>query len=189
VLTLSLPAAEGAEERFLGAACAGAAARCVGAIPRAGLEVAIRGEVFAMGRAAVDASLERALFAFDRLEGRAGCVRPGAAPATASPAPPEWIELPFDDARVSAPHSHAAGTSVSARTGFLRTRRPELDRARCHHCHWICSTFCPDGVIAADADGTPAIDFEHCKGCLVCVAVCPHHALDVVPERGGEVAA
>jgi pyruvate ferredoxin oxidoreductase gamma subunit len=189
VLTLSVPAAEPAEERFLGATCAGAAARCVGAIPRAGLEAAIREEVSAMGPAAVEASLERALFAFDRLEGWAGRVRPGASLTTASPAPPEWIELPFDDACVSAPHIHAGGTSVAARTGIWRTRRPELDRARCRHCHWICSTFCPDGVIAADSEGAPEIDFDHCKGCLVCVAVCPHHALEVVPERGGEVAA
>jgi pyruvate ferredoxin oxidoreductase gamma subunit len=34
-----------------------------------------------------------------------------------------------------------------------------------------------------DAAGAPAVDLEHCKGCLVCVAVCPHHAITAVSER------
>ena len=58
-----------------------------------------------------------------------------------------------------------------------------------HRCSWGCSTFCPDGALLVGDEGAPYIDYDHCKGCLVCVAVCPHHALVVVPERGGEVAA
>jgi Pyruvate/2-oxoacid:ferredoxin oxidoreductase delta subunit len=27
----------------------------------------------------------------------------------------------------------------------------------------------------------PRIDLDHCKGCLVCVAVCPPHAIRAVP--------
>ncbi len=73
-------------------------------------------------------------------------------------------------------------------TTIWRTRRPELDRGRCHHCHWICSTFCPDGVIAADAEGAPIIDYDHCKGCLVCVAQCPAHAIEALPEYAVEEA-
>jgi pyruvate ferredoxin oxidoreductase gamma subunit len=189
VLTLSALAAERTEERLLGAVCAGAAARCVGAIPRASLAAAIAEEVSPMGAAAVAATLERALSAFDRLASWSGCVAEGDERMPARGARPDWIELPFEDARVSAPHIHASGTSVEVRTGVWRTLRPELDSERCRHCHWICSTFCPDGVIAVDDAGAPKIDYEHCKGCLVCVAVCPHHALEVVPERGGEVAA
>jgi pyruvate ferredoxin oxidoreductase gamma subunit len=62
--------------------------------------------------------------------------------------------------------------------------RPVIDYARCHRCTWICSTFCPDGAIGVNAEGFPAIDYDHCKGCLVCVAVCPHHAIAGIPERG-----
>jgi pyruvate ferredoxin oxidoreductase gamma subunit len=61
--------------------------------------------------------------------------------------------------------------------------RPVIDHDRCHRCTWVCSTFCPDAAIGVDDQGRPAIDYDHCKGCLVCVAVCPHHAILAVPER------
>ena len=67
-------------------------------------------------------------------------------------------------------------------TGLWRTQRPVIDDALCHRCAWICSTFCPDGAISIAADGRPAIDYDHCKGCLVCAAVCPPHAIRAVPE-------
>jgi pyruvate ferredoxin oxidoreductase gamma subunit len=38
-------------------------------------------------------------------------------------------------------------------------------------------------------EDTPRIDYAHCKGCLVCVAQCPPHAIDVRPEAAlGEAA-
>jgi pyruvate ferredoxin oxidoreductase gamma subunit len=60
--------------------------------------------------------------------------------------------------------------------------RPVVDRERCHRCTWICGTFCPDGAIAPGDRGFPEVDLDHCKGCLVCVAVCPSHAILAVPE-------
>ena len=54
---------------------------------------------------------------------------------------------------------------------------------RCHRCSWICSTACPDGVVLVDAEGAPDIDYEHCKGCLVCLAQCPPHAIAALPEE------
>jgi pyruvate ferredoxin oxidoreductase gamma subunit len=47
----------------------------------------------------------------------------------------------------------------------------------------VCTTFCPDGALGVDPTGAPRIDYDHCKGCLVCVAVCPPHAIRAVPER------
>ena len=41
----------------------------------------------------------------------------------------------------------------------------------------------PISPIEVDADHTPRIDYDHCKGCMVCVAVCPPHAIHAVPER------
>jgi pyruvate ferredoxin oxidoreductase gamma subunit len=47
---------------------------------------------------------------------------------------------------------------------------------------WVCGTLCPDGAISADAEGRPRIDYDHCKGCLICAAVCPPHAIEALPE-------
>ena len=96
-----------------------------------------------------------------------------------------WLNgaiVPLEDARVSAPAIHAAATSLEVRTGLWRTVRPVLDHALCHRCTWICGTFCPDSAITPNGEGYPGIDYEHCKGCMICVAKCPHHAMEAVPE-------
>ena len=77
---------------------------------------------------------------------------------------------------------HAAATSVEVKTGLWRTMRPVIELERCNRCHWVCGTLCPDGAIEVDAEGAPRIDYDHCKGCLVCVAVCPRHAIGSIPE-------
>jgi pyruvate ferredoxin oxidoreductase gamma subunit len=69
--------------------------------------------------------------------------------------------------------------------------RPVVDYERCNRCWWVCSTFCPDGAIRVDEENYPQIDYDHCKGCLICVAQCPPHAITAVAEHtaaaGGEV--
>ncbi|MDD5453095.1 MAG: 4Fe-4S binding protein, partial [Candidatus Bipolaricaulis sp.] len=32
------------------------------------------------------------------------------------------------------------------------------------------------------------IDYDHCKGCGLCAAICPKDALEMVPEREGTCA-
>jgi len=182
VLTLPLAAEERAEPRLVGAACAAAAARLVGAIGRPALEGAVRAELAELGEALVAENLEQALAAWDAFAEQAGLVREGPDAAAAVGERPDWIELPFEAADVSAPDIHGAATSVQVRTGLWRTMRPVIDHERCNRCTWVCSTFCPDGAIAVDAEGRPQIDYDHCKGCLVCVAVCPPHAIRAVPE-------
>jgi pyruvate ferredoxin oxidoreductase gamma subunit len=59
-----------------------------------------------------------------------------------------------------------------------------IDYDRCSRCWWVCSSLCPDGAIRVD-EGRPAIDYDHCKGCMVCVAVCPPHAIEARPEHAG----
>jgi pyruvate ferredoxin oxidoreductase gamma subunit len=46
----------------------------------------------------------------------------------------------------------------------------------------VCSEFCPDSAIKVNAENYPEIDYEHCKGCLICVAQCPSHAITPIPE-------
>ena len=186
-LVLTLPAAVELEDplqlRFIGAACAGAAARLVGVITRNSLAEAIRDELAPLGAAVIDRNLEAALEAYGLMESHAGCVAQGTDRPADTYEKPQWIDLQFEDARVSAPAIHAAATSDQVETGLWRTVRPVIDYPHCKRCAWICSTLCPDGVINLNAAGYPEIDYAHCKGCLICMANCPSHAIRAIPEH------
>jgi pyruvate ferredoxin oxidoreductase gamma subunit len=169
--------------RTAGAACAGAAARLLGVISRAALERAVSDEVAELGAEAVAASLAATTATFEAMAPHAHCVREGAPPDIARLTAPDWIDLPLEPPDLAAPDVFAAATSVAVRTGLWRTLRPVIDHSLCHRCTWVCVTACPDAAIERSADGRPAIDYDHCKGCLVCVAVCPPHAIHAVPER------
>lgn len=186
-LVLTLPAAVELEDplqlRFIGAACAGAAARLVGVITRNSLAEAIRDELAPLGAAVIDRNLEAALEAYGLMESHAGCVAQGTDRPADTYEKPKWIDLQFEDAEVSAPAIHAAATSDKVETGLWRTVRPVIDYRHCKRCAWICSTLCPDGVINLNAEGYPEIDYAHCKGCLICMANCPSHAIRAIPEH------
>jgi pyruvate ferredoxin oxidoreductase gamma subunit len=181
LLTLVPGSGGRAEMRFIGAICAGAAACLLGVIPRAMLEAAVREELAAQGQEMVQRNLVHALDAFDHMAAHAGCVREGGVHGMEGAVVPDWIELPVDATDVAAAAIHAAGTSVEVRTGVWRSVRPVVDYARCQHCWWVCSEFCPDSAIRV-VDGRPVIDYDHCKGCMICVAQCPPHAIAAVPE-------
>ncbi len=59
--------------------------------------------------------------------------------------------------------------------------RPIIVYEHCNKCWWVCSTFCPDSAIEVK-NKTPIIDYDHCKGCMVCVGICPPQAIEVIPE-------
>ncbi len=172
--------------RFLGATCAGAAARLAGPVARDCLEASIHMEAGPLGAAALAENLSRALAAYDAMASHAGCVQPATATSADDYIAPRWVDLPFEQASVSAPAIHGTLTSALSKTGLWRTLRPVIDYARCKRCWWVCSTFCPDGAIQVDSAGQPGIDYEHCKGCMVCVAQCPPHAIEAVTERGSQ---
>lgn len=184
---LVLPAWEEAEDRaelpFIGAACAGASARLVGVLSRECLERAICEELAELPKAVIERNLTVAAQAYERMADQEGIVTEGSEISAAGYQTPEWIEPPFEDARVSAPAIHAGLTSVEVRTGLWRTLRPEIEYERCNHCWWVCSTFCPDSAISVSEQGAPVIDYDHCKGCMICVAKCPPHAIVAIPEH------
>jgi pyruvate ferredoxin oxidoreductase gamma subunit len=185
VLTLPVAVAKDTSEvRFIGAVCAGAAARLVGTVSRSSLEQAIKNELAHLGEAVVAKNLAKALEPYDLMAPYEGCVAPGAGIPADDFLKPDWVDLPFDVARVSAPAVFAPATSGRVRTGLWRTVRPVVDHGKCSRC-WLCSTFCPEGAITVDADGYPAVDYDHCKGCLICMAQCPSHAIRQVAERDG----
>jgi pyruvate ferredoxin oxidoreductase gamma subunit len=182
VFTLPAEAEDRAELRFIGATCTGAAARLLGKISRDALQQAIKQELAELGDAIIDKNIARALDAFDHMHEHEGCIQTGTEADATDYSKPAWIDLPFEDASVSAPDIHAAANSVEVRTGLWRTLRPVIDYERCNKCWWVCSTFCPDGAIKVNGQ-TPEIDYNHCKGCMVCVAQCPPHAIEAVPEQ------
>jgi pyruvate ferredoxin oxidoreductase gamma subunit len=184
----TLPAEEAEDVlqlRYIGSACAGAAARLVGVISRASLEQAIRSELAHLGEAVMARNLTKALDPYELMAPHAGCVAPGQAISAVDYTEPDWVDFPFEEASVSAPAVFARATSEKVKTGLWRTMRPVIDHSKCSRC-WLCSTYCPEGGITVDEEGFPQIDYDHCKGCLICMAQCPSHAIRAVPEHGGK---
>jgi len=184
---VALPLTADVEDRadlpYIGATCAGAAAQLVGVITRDSLSRAIEEELSALGKAVVDKNLEMALQAYDAMAKHAGVVTQGKEISAGDYVSPDWVDFPFEQASVSAPVIHGALTSVEVKTGLWRTLRPVIDYERCNHCWWVCSTFCPDSAINVLEGGKPEIDYDHCKGCMICVAHCPPHAIEAIPEQ------
>ena len=122
------------------------------------------------------------------MEAHAGSVTEGKAHSAGDYARPDWVGMTVEDVDRAAPSIHASATSVEVKTGLWRTLRPVIDYERCSRCWWVCSTFCPDSAIAVDSDGRPDIDYDHSKGCLICVAKCPPHAIEAIPEHVAQAA-
>jgi pyruvate ferredoxin oxidoreductase gamma subunit len=180
-----VPAAPDArgEAGVVGMACTGAAGRLIGVVSRERLGAAIGEEIGRFGAAATARDLAAALAAFDAMQASVGLVREGAEIGATGYVPPQWIDLTVETADVAAPSIHAAATSELANTGTWRMLRPVIEYGLCKRCSWVCSTLCPDSAIDVAPDRTPAIDYDHCKGCMICVTVCPPHAIHAVPER------
>ncbi len=168
---------------LVAAACAGAAARLTGVIPGEALRRAVAEELASLSEAVREHNLELALSAYHHLAEWSGVVQEGALPAPGRLAPPHWVRLEPADVRRAVAAIFQAATTLRVPTGLWRTERPLIDLALCKRCWWVCGTFCPDGVIGVGAGGAPEIDYEHCKGCLICLAQCPSHAITALPER------
>lgn len=169
------------DEIILSALCAGASARLLGIISKKNLKQAIDLEIGDMGKEILEENLFSALLAFDELKDYAGNVKESGFISFKGYKKPKWIEMPFEDARLSAPLIHAPATSMLMKTGAWRRLRPEIDMDICTKCG-LCDLFCPDGCITLDQEGYPSIDYNYCKGCLICYHQCPVHAIKAVPE-------
>ena len=79
------------------------------------------------------------------------------------------------------------GNAVEYITGGWRAERPVWDADACKNC-LLCWVMCPDSSILV-ADGTmTGIDYDHCKGCGVCVNECKFGALSLVLEADAKEA-
>ena len=177
-------AADLAGHHHVGSVLAGAAARLLG-LKKESITDAISRELVDHGQAVVSENMEQALAAFDALGGEHACSvrqQPGGTKA----GDPGWVKLTREDTDRSAPTIHAGATSVQVKTGLWRTLRPVVDKDLCKRCNWVCGSFCPDSAISVDDAGYPVIDYDHCKGCLICLAQCPPHAIYAEAEAEAE---
>lgn len=184
---LILPVTQEVEDRaelpFVGSACVGAAARLIGVITEENLVEAVSDEISSLGADLIKQNIDQAIQAYELMAKHEGLVKESTSKTPLDYEKPEWINMPFENASISAPTIHAAATSVEVRTGLWRTLRPVINYDRCKHCWWVCSTICPDSAITVNEQSEPVIDYDHCKGCMICVARCAPHAIETIPEN------
>lgn len=78
---------------------------------------------------------------------------------------PGWKSLPDGDVL-------EAGTADKFKTGDWRSEKPIWVRENCIQC-MICWVACPDASIIVEDGKMTGIDYDHCKGCGICVHECP----------------
>lgn len=183
---LILPPFESSEDilqaSMAGTVCASAAASLLGVISLETLAQAIHQELSALDSAVVEQNILAAQGAYQIMAKRTGIVKEKAMLSAENYQKPGWVDIPFEEARLSSPMIHGGLTSVEVKTGLWRTMRPVINYDLCNRCWWVCSSFCPDSAISLNEDNYPQIDYDHCKGCMVCVAQCPPHAISAIPE-------
>jgi pyruvate ferredoxin oxidoreductase gamma subunit len=168
---------------YIGSRCAAAAASLSGVISAECLLSALSEELAHLPADVIQKNHDIAVSVFANMTSKAVMVEQSGLPSASDYVQPRWIELPFENAAISNLAVHAGATSVQVRTGLWRTMRPVINYEKCRGCAWICSTYCPDGAIDVRTDGHPDIDYDHCKGCLICVAQCPSHAIESIAEH------
>lgn len=75
------------------------------------------------------------------------------------------------------------GNSIENKTGNWRTRMPVVNHDTCTRCG-ICWQFCPDMCFSFVKDNSKykkkiTINYNFCKGCLICAKECPVNAIKV----------
>ena len=73
------------------------------------------------------------------------------------------------------------GNSVDYITGGWRSERPVWNEEACKHC-LLCWVMCPDSSILVQDGKMTGIDYDHCKGCGICVHECKFGTLEMVSE-------
>lgn len=89
-----------------------------------------------------------------------------------------WKELP-EGGLILEP-----GSAAGYETGDWRSKRPIWDSERCISC-LNCWIYCPDLSILVEDEKMVGIDYKYCKGCGICVNICPEKvkAIKMVDEE------
>lgn len=83
--------------------------------------------------------------------------------------------------------SYSKSNSFTVSVADWRIEKPLLNKEHCIDCQF-CWIYCPDMSIISRDKKMVGIDFDHCKGCGICVEVCPTtpKALLMFPEHKDE---
>lgn len=83
--------------------------------------------------------------------------------------------------------AYSQSNSFSASVADWRINKPLFNKEYCIDCQF-CWIYCPDMSIIARDKKMLGIDFDHCKGCGICVEVCPTtpKSLLMFPEQTNE---
>lgn len=79
------------------------------------------------------------------------------------------------------------GNAKEYLTGGWRAMRPVWNEENCKNC-LLCWVVCPDSSIVVENGEMIGIDYDHCKGCGVCVHQCHFDALEMVLEADAKEA-
>ena len=83
--------------------------------------------------------------------------------------------------------AYSQSSSFSASVADWRIEKPVFNKDFCIDCQF-CWIYCPDMSIIARDKKMIGIDMDHCKGCAICVEVCPTNpkSLLMFPEQADE---
>ena len=84
---------------------------------------------------------------------------------------------------------YSQSSSFTASVADWRIEKPVFNKDFCIDCQF-CWIYCPDMSIIARDKKMIGIDMDHCKGCGICVEVCPTNpkSLLMFPEHAEEEA-
>ena len=79
---------------------------------------------------------------------------------------------------------YSPNNSFTASVADWRINKPIFNKDYCIDCQF-CWVYCPDISIISRDKKMVGIDFDHCKGCGICVEVCPTNpkSLLMFPEQ------
>lgn len=83
--------------------------------------------------------------------------------------------------------NYSQSSSYTASVADWRLIKPVFNKDYCIDCQF-CWVYCPDVSIVSRDKKMIGIDMDHCKGCGVCVEVCPTNpkSLLMFPEQADE---